>query len=228
MLKNTNINGIKETAKMMLHMPARKTPFDFIIDHPVFESPFWPDNDGIVDISKSNEAFEKACKFQEDRIERIENALMIMYIFRQPYYLTFLKLSKKYWSDNDFSEALAEAWISEENPNGDANVPTSMSARWFRKAKKTILMNLDEYVQYTSLPESFEIYRGVAPGRNPDGMSWTQSLDGAEWFSNRFGEGYVIKGIAYKKDVLAYFSRRNEAEIVIPAKDVQNKTILKK
>ena len=70
------------------------------------------------------------------------------------------------------------------------------------------------------------MYRGVAVGRNPDGMSWTRELDGAEWFSRRFGEsGYIIKGIAYKKDVLAYFSRRNESEVLISACDVHDKIV---
>lgn len=81
----------------------------------------------------------------------------------------------------------------------------------------------DEYETYTDLPESFIAYRGVAPGRNPNGMSWTREYDKAEWFSNRFGEGYVLEGTVNKKDVLAFFSRRGEEEIVIEAKNVQNK-----
>ena len=59
-------------------------------------------------------------------------------------------------------------------------------------------------------------------------MSWTREFDGAEWFSKRFGaDGYIIKGIAYKKDVLAYFSRRNESEVLISANDVHDKIIIK-
>ena len=42
-------------------------------------------------------------------------------------------------------------------------------------------------------------------------------------FSGRFGDGYVLEGTAEKKDVLAFFGRRNEEEIVIEAKNVQNK-----
>ena len=99
----------------------------------------------------------------------------------------------------------------------------SLAARWFRLADKKSLMYDDEYETYTALPENFIVYRGVTPGRNPNGMSWTREYDKAEWFSNRFGEGYVLEGTVNKKDVLAFFSRRGEEEIVIEAKNVQNK-----
>lgn len=113
--------------------------------------------------------------------------------------------------------------MEEENPNGDVNVSVALAARWFRLADKKSLMYDDEYETYTNLPESFIVYRGVTPGRNPNGMSWTREHDKAEWFSNRFGEGYVLKGTVNKKDVLAFFSRRGEEEIVIEAKNVKNK-----
>ena len=137
--------------------------------------------------------------------------------------LTFLKYIKKDLSLSDFSELLGECWTEEENPNGDTNVSTSMVARWFRQADKKVLMKNDEYKVYSELPETFTVYRGVTPGHNPDGMNWTREYDKAEWFSNRFGEGYVLKGTAKKEDVLAFFSRRGEEEIVIEAKNVKNK-----
>ena len=80
-----------------------------------------------------------------------------------------------------------------------------------------------EYEVYKDLPETFTIYRGVTPGRNPDGMSWTRECDKAEWFSNRFGEGYILEGTANKNDVFAFFSRRGEEEVVIEAGKVKNK-----
>lgn len=99
----------------------------------------------------------------------------------------------------------------------------SLAARWFRLADKKSLMYDDEYETYTALPENFIVYRGVTSGRNPNGMSWTREYDKAEWFSNRFGEGYVLEGTVNKKDTLAFFNRRGEEEIVIEAKNVQNK-----
>ena len=54
-------------------------------------------------------------------------------------------------------------------------------------------------------------------------MNWTQDLEKAEWFSWRYGTGYILEGIAQKKDVLAFFDRRGEQEIVIPAKCITSK-----
>lgn len=150
-----------------------------------------------------------------------------MYTFRSSYYLTFLKFSRRFWSADDFAKALSEAWVEEENPNGDVNVPVSLSAKWFKALDKKALMKPDEYETYSSLPSVFEVYRGVSKGRNPKGMSWTYDFDKAEWFANRFGEGYVIKGIVNKDDILAYFSRRSESEILIAAKDVHEQTIIR-
>lgn len=228
MRKTTDINGLKDVARMMLYLPIAETEFDFIVNHPVFQSPYWFDNEKIINIKDSEGAFKEACAAYEQKIDKTEEPLMLMYIFRPSYYLTFLKFSRRFWSANDFAKVLSEAWVEEENPNGDVNVPVSLSAKWFKQCPKETLMNCEEYDTYLCLPDSFVVYRGVAIGRNPEGMSWTRELDGAEWFSKRFGEdGYIIKGIAYKKDVLAYFSRRNESEVLISASDVHDKIIIK-
>lgn len=166
-------------------------------------------------------------KSMKKRIDRITNPLSCMYICRSAYFLTFLKFTRAYWSADDFAIALSEAWVEEENPNGDINVPVSLSEKWFKKAPKELLMNLDEYETYISLPDSFTVYRGVGRGRNPEGMSWTDNLDSAKWFASRFGDdGYVIRGIVNKSDVLAYFSRRNECEVVIPSDAVKEKSFI--
>lgn len=228
MRKTTDINGLKDVAKMMLHLPMTETEFDFIVNHPVFQSPYWFDNEKIINIKDSEEAFEKACAAYEQKIDKTEEPLLLMYTFRSSYYLTFLKFSRRFWSADDFAKALSEAWVEEENPNGDVNVPVSLSEKWFKGLNKKALMNPDEYETYSSLPNVLEVYRGVSRGSNPKGMSWTYDFNKAEWFANRFGEGYVIRGIVNKDDILAYFSRRSESEILIAAKDVHEQTIIHK
>ena len=81
-------------------------------------------------------------------------------------------------------------------------------------------MTEEEYEIYNNLPETFTVYRGVASGRNAKGMSWTQNLEVAKWFANRFNcgkKGYIQQATANKKDVLAYFNRRDEDEIKLPS-----------
>ena len=223
MRKETDLTAIKNILKIFLHMPVEETEYSpIVVQHPIFESGISYVNNKMTDIMTPEGFAAVAKKFEED-IDKIDDALGCVNILRQSYYLTFLKFAKESLSLTDFSMLLGKFWTEEENPNGDVNVPVSLSARWFKSADKQALMYDDEYKTYKDLPETFTVYRGVTPGRNPDGMSWTRDLSKADWFSRRFGDGYVLEGIANKKDVLAFFSRRGEEEVVIEAKKVKNK-----
>lgn len=223
MRKETDLVKVKNLLKDFLHMPVEETELSpIVVQHPIFETGFSYINDKMTDIL-TPEGFAAVAKQVEKDIDRIDDALGCANILRRSYYLTFLKFAKESLSLSDFSMLLGKFWTEEENQNGDVNVPVSLSARWFKSADKQTLMHEDEYEIYESLPETFTVYRGVKPGRNPDGMSWTREYDKAEWFANRFGEGYILEGIANKKDVLAFFSRRGEEEVVIEAKKVENK-----
>lgn len=71
------------------------------------------------------------------------------------------------------------------------------------------------------------IYRGVALGREPNGLSWTANLEKAKWFAHRFDrgdkQGYVETAIAKKTDILAYFNTRNEDELVVNTRQLNKK-----
>lgn len=223
MKKETDLTEIKNILKDFLHMPVEKTEYSpIVVQHPIFESGISYVNNKMTDIM-TPEGFAAVAKQVEEDIDKIDDAFGCVNILRQSYYLTFLKFAKESLSLSDFSMLLGKFWTEEENPNGDVNVPVSLSARWFKSADKRVLMYDDEYKTYKDLPETFTVYRGVTPGRNSDGMSWTRDLSKADWFSRRFGDGYVLEGIANKKDVLAFFSRRGEEEVVIEAKKVKNK-----
>ena len=221
--KETDLNTIKELLKAFLYMPVEETEFfPMIVQHPIFESGYSNVNGKIVDITTPDGLKEAVAKMGK-RIDAVDCPVECMYVVRKSYYLTFLKFAKKSLSLSDFSILLGKCWTEEENPNDDVNVPLSLSARWFKSADKQALMYEDEYETYKNLPETFTIYRGVSHGRNPDGMSWTREYNKAEWFSNRFGEGYILEGVARKEDALAFFNRRGEEEIVIEAANVQDK-----
>lgn len=223
MRKETDLTAIKNILKDFLHMPVEETEYSpIVVQHPIFESGISYVNNKMTDIT-TPEGFAAVSKRVEEDIDKIDDAIGCVNILRQSYYLTFLKFAKESLSLTDFSMLLGKFWTEEENPNGDVNVPVSLSARWFKSADKQALMYDDEYKTYKDLPETFTVYRGVTPGRNPDGMSWARDLSKADWFSRRFGDGYVLEGIANKKDVLAFFSRRGEEEVVIEAKKVKNK-----
>lgn len=81
------------------------------------------------------------------------------------------------------------------------------------------------YQVYTSMPDELRIYRGVAIGREPNGLSWTSNLETAKWFAHRFDRddktGYIETAIAKKEDVLAYFNTRGEDELVVNVRNLE-------
>ena len=129
----------------------------------------------------------------------------------------FFKLTQQHLSHKDFSEALADVWTLVEFPNIDVNVSKREFMQFFRRAHKEWLMDEDEYKFYKELPEEITVYRGTGKGaRHLLGLSWTLDYEKAKWFATRWNKkGVIYKGKIRKENVLAYFSRRNESEVVI-------------
>lgn len=185
-----------------------------IVIHPYVNSGIYY-IDGFVDLM-TEEGFEKYCQKMEHIIDNAKTPYELMMLLQTQYAMTWLKYAKEYLSLADFSELLGDAWVNCENANMDVNVPISESVHWFEEAQKDKLMTQEEYGIYQSIPEKIVLYRGVANGRAEKGMSWTNNQEKAEWFMNRFGpNGYLLKMTAQKKDILAYFNRRDEYEYLV-------------
>lgn len=219
-MRRSDLKSIKEVALTFLYIDVENTKWSpAVVIHPIFNSGIIQLGGEFVDITASEENLERVRQKIKDDILAKENIFEVWNIIRVQYRLTFLKYIEPYLITHDFSEMLADAWITSENPNQDINVRLSTAAKWFRKADKHVLMDDDEYTVYENLPETFTVYRGVAVGRNPAGMSWTRNIMTATWFAHRFDKeektGYVQSATAHKEDVLAYFNRRNEDELVI-------------
>jgi hypothetical protein len=219
-MTETNLAEVKRVAKTFLYLP-----FDLVdgfspvlfVQHPFLASCIIPLESGFVNVFDNPEALEEYQKMMSEQIDK-SDLTRIFVLMRKPYHLAFLKYCYQYLSEKDFAEYFAYAWVNSENPNQDANCSITYLIRMFKKCNKEYLMTEEDYAYYDALPETFTIYRGVAVGRNPKGLSWTQNLKTAQWFAHRFDKndkkGYVQVGIAEKKHVLAYFNTRNEDEIV--------------
>lgn len=60
-------------------------------------------------------------------------------------------------------------------------------------------MDKDEYEAYQMLPNTVDIYRGIASKSNPNSISWTTNFETAKWFANRWNKnGYVVKAKIFK------------------------------
>lgn len=218
MLEETNLDGVKSIVRTFLYIEPQKTTIPFIVNHPIFS----------MNIVYTPHSFTQLDLFQEDDIELIHkeyleiidksNLLNLYMIIREPYKLTFLRHSMEYLSLKDYSMLLADAWVVTENPNQDVNCPIPFLIKMFKKADKSVLMTEVDYEIYNNLPQSIRVYRGVAVGRNPKGISWTNDIEKAKWFANRFNKenevGYVQTTVVDKSQVLAYFDTRNEKELV--------------
>lgn len=220
-LETTNFKEIQNVAKVFLHLPIKTTEFSpIIISHPFWYSSY------VLDLKKSiledSETYQKTIDYYEKRIEKAENLHQIFCMIEKPFKLGFLKYTKPYMTREDFSKTLKQVWIVSENPNQDPNVPVSELIKWFKEADKKQLMDEEEYSVYSNLPDVIKVFRGVSPGRNPNGLSWTSNYEVSQYFKSRFennkNKGFIRQGYINKENALAYFNSRDEDELVIDIK----------
>lgn len=83
-------------------------------------------------------------------------------------------------------------------------------------------MHEEDLKAYNSLPDTFTVYRGCH-GFNEDGVSWSLDREVAEKFAINMaidGKRMLLEGVVHKNDIVAYYTGRHEAEIVVLPKHV--------
>lgn len=238
----TNLLEIRNTTKTLARCvePKVVAGIPLLDSHPFLQESIWWDKmmresngnnlslneNEIEKFSFTNpEIYAEWLKCFDRQVDRAENLARIYMMYRDPYKLTFMKFNGEYMNKKHFAEYLSDAWVTEDNPNMDINVPPEESVKMFQRAEKKWLMEKDDYEYYQNLPDKIEVFRGVSVGRLKYGLSWTDDYEKAEWFRKRFenigqrknGENkcMMLKAIVDKKDVLAYFNTRNEKELVV-------------
>ncbi len=230
MLPKTDLTQIKAKAKLFLMFdltPVKNYPF--IVKHPFTDSGYTVDQTTgtLVNLLEDDTALERWRTQIAKQIESADNVHRISIMLTKSYRSAFLKFTMEYMDVKDFSEYLADYWVSTESPNSDPNFSKKQLVRLFSQADKQYLMTAEEYKQYMFLPQTLTIYRGVTShnSRNIKALSWTLDRDKAEWFAHRFGDdGTVYEAEIDKKHVLAFFESRNEAEVVVNPAYLQNIT----
>lgn len=223
-MKTTDLERIKTEAKAFLYLDyevADRLPPALFVHHPFLTSTmvYDPKAQEFMDIKDP----KVLAKYRERMTKEIDSCdLRKLYILiNKPYRLAFLKYTESFLSERDLAELLADAWVSSENPNQDANCSIPYLTKLFKRCDKRFLMSKHDYEVYERLPEQFPIYRGVCPGHTPKGLSWTRNKDKAIWFASRFNteeeKGYLLTTVIHKSDVLAYFNTRGEEEILVNA-----------
>ena len=218
-MRKTSLAAVRDTSKMLLHaVPLEcNNPFG-IVQHPYTNTLFTMSRDGkLLDLTKEEDKDIWAKGIES--VLSTANTDFIFHYLNNPWLLTWLKFNKNNLSSKDFAKYLAIAWVSSENPNGDCNVSLRTLVSWFRNANKKILMQPEDYQYYQNLPNEITLYRGVSPGRKKYGLSWTDDINTANWFKQRFEnsdeQGELLTVTVPKEYCLCYFNTRGEKEIIL-------------
>lgn len=218
---------VKCVAKWLLFTDVHTTEYSpMIVHHPFASSGFMmlPGTNEILDITASMESREKWRDYLGKKIDEAKSAYEIFLMLNKTYALTFIKYAKDGLSAAEFSEILADAWIKSEAPNMDVNVSKTELVGLFSQADKQSLMTESEQKRFADLTETVTVYRGVTSynAKNVRALSWTLDRSKAEWFAHRFGEdGKVYQAQINKADILAIFTSRNESEVVLNPRKLQ-------
>lgn len=232
-MKPENLRKVKDAAIALLETPVKTTNMPLgngatmeLVQHPFFPNRFVccnPKNTErpFLDILGSDDDMQEAFRRYKGFIEEKDSIDSILLLMAAPYRLPFFKHIQKTLSPDEMGRMLADIWVGSENPN-NSMVPLSTLIKWFKQASRESLMDAEELAYYDSLPDEFTVYRGIGSKSNKKGISYTLSLEKAEWFAKRFQQkkGYVLTGTAKKQDVLAYFNSRKEQEVLIEPKNI--------
>jgi len=230
MLKETDLESVKAIAKSLLRLPILETEYTpIIVSHPFTKCGIVTILDGEefcqLDITKNSESLKKWQAQMSKQIDESHNAHFVYYLLNDSYRLMFLNDISKYLSIEDFSDLLGDAWVTSDYANLDRNVSKQQLLKLFKSADKSKLMSEDELETFNDFDDEIVVYRGVSSGNinNIKALSWTTSFGKAKWFSERWGKGGKIYSATIdKENILAFFDRKNEDEVIVDFTALQN------
>lgn len=222
-----NIDRVKEAAKVLLFTDIHPTEFSPIVVHHPFTS------SGIVGIKENGKVdiinilddtnLERWRMHISSFIDRAGDFREIFYMINNPYRLRFLRMIMDDLTAEELGHFLGAAYTADEFPS--SNIGKNDLMKMFRRATRESLMTKEELAFLDALPEKVRIFRGVqsANRKHINGMSWTLNQDTAKWFAERFHK----KGVVYAADIsqehiFAYYTARNESEVVVDPKWLEN------
>ena len=128
--------------------------------------------------------------------------------------------SKNIDSDKKYWELAISVFEESENVYQNMAIWTKIFGN---KKRRDALLKLPEVHRKDEIPCSpdkngyIKVYRGYHSNRGQRGISWTLSLDKAEWFANRFQQDnpIVVEALVHIDNIVFYTNNRNEQEVVI-------------
>lgn len=219
-------NIINNIIDVFLNTSIGETKFSpAIVLHPFIKSGIVSLNDKFVNILEDTNALEEYKKQIKVNIKDINS--LFMYLGNQ-YYLAFINYAYLYggFTQREAIKLILKYWTDVESVNNDANLSKEDLLSIFLNSKSIDYLSKENLKFYNSLPDEVVIYRGVyenAPEKIINGFSWTINKEIANRFANRYhNTGNIYQAIINKKDVLAVAKERNEEEIIVNYKKLQN------
>lgn len=230
MREQTDMQKIKMVANLLLMLEIYQTEYSpMIVQHPFTSTGIVMNPHigiaGILNIAQTESDLNKWREQLKKEIYAAHSPFENFMMLNKPYCLTFLKYAMPHLSKEDFSVMLADAWMRSENPNMDRNLNKAALLEMFRQADPAELMEDSERKALEDMDEVVTIYRGVTSfnAKKIRSLSWTTEYETADWFAHRFEEeGTVYEAQIKKSHILAYFGRRNESEVIVDPKYLQN------
>ena len=235
MKEQTDLDAVKALARAMLELDIEQTKLSpLVVKHPFTDNGIAgvrrPDGGiAIADLLNKTDELDLWRKQVGGVIDEADSAFQIYMMVTKSYALGFLKFARNSLSEKDFAGILADAWIRTEAPNNDPNLSKRDLLSLFKATDPALLMSEEDYQQFKDLDDVVTVYRGVTSmnAKNVKALSWTLDRDTAEWFATRFGEnGIVYEAQIQKQYIYAYFSGRNESEVIVDPKYLMELTQL--
>lgn len=150
-----------------------------------------------------------------------------VFLYERPYRLNAFNILQDQLEDQEYWQLLGNVWTDSENiwQNRD----TWREALTANRPDRHMLMDKEEQAALALLPDALTVYRGFMYDDGEEGMSWTLDQQKAKWFARRFHidpdceRPRIATGHVSKEKVIAYFTGRNEDEIVALPEDVENR-----
>jgi hypothetical protein len=145
----------------------------------------------------------------------------------RPYRLSALIKVIDRLSDEEYWPMIGQFWTDSENIHQNSQTWRTLWSS--RRPGREAVMDDEEREVLASLPDIVPIYRGFRHTKSLRGMAWTLDRDKAVWFARRLASSKtpqprVANAMVARHKILAYFAGRNEQEIVVLSRDLQNIT----
>ncbi|MGK9053117.1 hypothetical protein [Neorhizobium petrolearium] len=229
-LSKFNLEGLDPTLRSFVDWNGRHGP---VFDHPLYRDTAmtltaampadWPEgSNSPAGLARINEvvAHKKALA---DGFRRARKWEAYVFTHHRPYRVDALLEAVREVGASRLWPLVGHVWRdSESNMQSEDEWAEIWSHAYdrhgrFRKCHKRVMSAKDQRT-FEAFPEILTVYRGCFSEDDVIAYSWTLDREKAEWFARRKrwnGSPVVAKVEVHKSAALAYFSDRNESEVVL-------------